>query len=278
MDQEIFQETPDVPQTESRPITLWIIATLMIAGSGYALWTFVLNKEEVVIEEAVSETVPQKIVAVEKEKTRTAIPTRAANMFSLKIDKETGRQSLIKKAATKEKAEEIIAFFAQPLKNAKIVMTPDASKVWIEERVKAYSDEEETSIYYIDAEKKSRTLISTIPGKILGMVPSESGSWIAVLTTAKIILVNMQTKKETEIPASVSAPELIAWSSGETFWYIEIEEERMQLKRIAMESADKPEMIQSWDDSEETIEQMYFLDAEKKMLIKGKSADYMVAL
>lgn len=277
---EIPQETPQEPLDNSLQknyhVAFWIIAALIIASSGYAFWTFVLNKEKGVIEEEVTELIPQKIVSAEKEKTRIVIPAAAPNIFSLKTDKETGRQSLVKRATTKEKTEEIIAFFAQPLKNAEIIMTSDASKVWIEERVNGNSDEEETSIYYIDVEKKSRALVFTTPGKILGMVPSVSGSWIAIVTTAKIYLVNMGTKEEREIPASVSAPELIAWSSGETLWYVEIEEEKTQLKRVTMESIDTSEVIQSWSENEEIIQRIYFSDVEKKILIQGKSADYSV--
>lgn len=278
--QEIPQESLYAPPEKNYHVALWIVAVLIIVSSGYAFWTFVLDKENEVIieEEEVTESTPQKIVPVEKEKTRIVIPAVPANIFSLKIDKETSRQTLVKRANAQEKTDEIIAFFAQPLKNAEIVMAPDASKVWIEERVNDNSDEEETSVYYIDVKKKSRVLVFTTPGKILGMVPSVSGSWIAIITPTKIYLVNMQTKEEREILASVSAPELMTWSSNETLWYAEIEEEKTQLKRVTTESVDTLEVIQSWMEDDEIIEQIYFSDVEKKILIKGKSADYRVEL
>ncbi len=220
----------------------------------------------------------EKIVKAEKAKSSIAIPS-IRNPFILQTDKTQGLQSLVKKSTTKDGSkDEVIAYFARPFEHPSIMTTPDASLVWIVNRTNATSASlAETSIYQIAVQPKTRTLIYTTSEDVHGISASPSGKMLAVILANRVDLVDTGSKISLAMTAQVSSEKLFAWKNEKSFFYAESLGGSAFLKRATLENPGKPDTIQAWKNTDETIIQLSHDVANSRLIAKGVSADYVVA-
>ena len=224
----------------------------------------------------------EKIVKAEKAKASVTIPS-VGNPFILQTDKARGLQSLVKKSTTKDGSkDEVIAYFARPFEYPSIMTTPDASLVWIINRTSATSaSAAETSIYQIAVQPKTRTLIYTTSENVRGISASQSGKAVAVILANRIDLVDTESKISLAMTARASSEKLFAWKNEKSFFYVENGSGSSLgsafLKRAALENPGKPDVIQAWKNTDETIIQLWNDTTNSRLIVKGTGADYIVA-
>lgn len=223
----------------------------------------------------------QKIVSVVKTQS-IEVPALVANPFILKTSAE--KQALVKKST---QGEDVIAYFARPLKNAKTYMVADASMVWVTDS-DPLNNKGETIIYQIDVAKKTRHQLWQTSEKIVGMMPSGDGKFLAVVMPKSIELFDTQTRGHTSVSAAVESEKLVTWVDGEEksgqageIFYVDSQQGVMYLRRATLENPLKPDTIQAWRSEEDVIERIWFeggVSVVGSVLLKGKKDGYRVEL
>ncbi len=240
----------------------------------------VKNIEVVRGEETIVAADLQKIVSVVKAQ-KVTIPAVVANPFVLKTSAE--KQALVKKSRESE-AEEVIAYFARPLKSAKTYTVADASMVWVTDSAASLADSAaeaslaETIIYQIDVAKKTRHQLWQTSEKIMGLMPSTDGKFLAVLTPKNIELFNTHTRSRVTMSATISSEKLVTWAGDGDFFYVDRVGSVMYLKQTSLKNPLKPNTIQAWESEEDTIMQIWFEPARQSVFLKGEKDGYQVAL
>ncbi len=214
----------------------------------------------------------QKIISVMKAQ-NVEVPAVVANPFILKTSAE--KQALVKKSP---QGEDVIAYFARPLKNTKTYIVADASIVWVTD---SEASGDATTIYQIDVAKKTRHQLWQTSEKIVGMVPSGDGKFLAVVMPKSIELFDTQTRGHTSVSAAVESEKLVTWVGAGEIFYVDSQQDAMYLRRTTLENPLKHHTIQAWRSEEDVIERIWFegdVPAAGLVFLKGKKEGYQVEL
>lgn len=211
----------------------------------------------------------EKIVKAEVAKERVVIPVMP-NPFVMQTDKNRNIQALVKKSAGKD--NEVIAYFSQPIQNAKIETGVDERIVWVlDQRIGG------SSIYQVQTEQKTRTHIYSTTDNIRGLVPSQNGRVLAVLLENRVDLLDTTSKIALPLNVRMSTAQHLAWKSDTVLLYLENTGTLQSLKRVMIENISKPDVIHAWNSGDEVILEVANDPKNSRLLVKGKNRDYVVA-
>lgn len=212
----------------------------------------------------------QKILSREmKPKTRFTIP-KPTLPYILKTD-DTGRQALVKTTPGT-----VIAYFARPLIEPRMVSDTSGRFVWIVDR--------ENSIYAINVQEKSRRIVYGSNEKIQGLIPSPSGTFAAIIFNNEVIVIQADGTVTGKMNLSGQSESSITWYTDATLFILQHTAEQDIVLRAQFEETGgtvqvkKMEQVEKWNRQSDTIQFLYYDKTLNELHIQGEKNAYVIRL
>lgn len=196
--------------------------------------------------------------------------------FVLKID-ESGKQALVKKAsATSQATDSVIAYFARPLLEPRMVSDKSGQFVWIADR--------ENSIYVVNVKEKSRRIIYTGSEKIQGLMPSPSGALSAIILGSEVIVIKADGTVTAKMNLSGQSESSIAWHTDAALFILQHTAEQDTISRAQFDETGgavrlkKMEQIEKWSRASDTIQFLYYDETMNELRVQGEKNAYIIKL
>lgn len=212
----------------------------------------------------------QKILTSEiKPKTTFTLPKPTLS-FVLKAD-DSGKQALVKKAN-----DSVIAYFARPLLDPRMVSDKSGQFVWITDR--------ENSIYVVNVKEKSRRIIYTGSEKIQGLMPSPSGALSTIILSSEVIVIKADGTVMGKMNLSGQSEKSIAWHTDTAIFVLQSTAEQDTISRAQFGEMSgsvqvkKMEQVEKWNRASDTIQFLYYDENMNELRVQGEKNAYIIKL